>query len=389
MPAPLQPSAADVASGGILPLDHEKACLVGRVWVDTGAPGPRVAALRDDKLIDLSGLAPTMAHLLDGTDIKARVEAHSGPVLGTIQEFLDRRALLAPCDLQAVKASGVTFIASAIERVIEERCQGAREQAGPHRQSLRDKLEFSLIDIVPGSARASEVKDKLIKAGLWSQYLEVAIGPDPEIFTKAQPMSSVGCGADIGVHPDSQWNNPEPEIVLAISPAGEAVGATLGNDVNLSDVESRSALLLGKAKDNNASCAIGPFIRLFDDDFRLADIRTAEVTVTISGADGFETAGVNTMNAMSRAPQSLVAATIGNFHQYPDGLMLFLGTTFTPTCDRETIGGGFTHREDDHVRIESPRLGALENRVTTSDRAPPWRYGVRDLMRSLAARQLL
>src|SRR5690606_27366505 len=107
-------------------------------------------------------------------------------------------------------------------------------------------------------------------AGVWSQYLEVAIGKDAEIFTKTQPMASVGFGAQIGIHPESHWNNPEPEVVLAVARTGKIRGATLGNDVNLRDYEGRSALLLGEAKDQNASCAIGPFIRLFDETFSLA-----------------------------------------------------------------------------------------------------------------------
>ncbi|PQA89404.1 fumarylacetoacetate hydrolase family protein [Hyphococcus luteus] len=381
--------APELSANTILPVDRSDAALVGRVWIDGPTPGPRITAVRDDMLIDLSEITPTMADLLDRSDAVECVKTYKGAILGSIQCFLDKGALLAPCDLQAIKAAGVTFVSSAIERVIEEQCQGRSERAGEIRNTLRTALGNALQEVVPGSLQARDLKKFLTEKQLWSQYLEVAIGPDPEIFTKAQPMSAVGCGADVGVHRQSQWNNPEAEIVLAISSAGSIVGASLGNDVNLRDIESRSALLLGKAKDNNASCAIGPFIRLFDNRFRLDDVRSAEVQVTITGADGFKETGVSSMGDMSRDPVALTEATIGPSHQYPDGLMLFLGTTYTPASDRIKKGGGFTHKIGDAVRIESPKLGALENRVTTSDLAPPWRYGVRELMRSLAARRLL
>jgi fumarylacetoacetate (FAA) hydrolase family protein len=276
-----------------------------------------------------------------------------------------------------------------IERVIEERAQGSSAAALGLRADLARAFGGSLKGLKPGSREADEARAVLTKNGLWSQYLEVGIGPDAEIFTKAQPMSAVGCGAAIGLHPKSKWNNPEPEIVLAVSSSGTIVGASLGNDVNLRDFEGRSALLLSKAKDNNASCAIGPFVRLFDETFSLDDVRNAEVSLRVEGEDNFVADGINSMRAISRDPADLVGQMMGAEHQYPDGAMLFLGTMYVPTKDRGAIGEGFTHREGDIVRVSSPKLGALINRVTTSDRAPPWSFGVRALMRSLAARGLL
>jgi fumarylacetoacetate (FAA) hydrolase family protein len=371
----------------ILPDDFYAGVLVGRLWVDGPLPGPRTVVLREDGLFDLSSLAPTLSDIFDLAGPADSVRAHIGMRLGSLETAINESCLLAPCDLQAIKAAGVTFAASLVERVIEERAKGDPAAAAKVREELKGVFG-DIGSLKPGSPEAAEAKALLQREGLWSQYLEVGIGPDAEVFTKAQPMSAVGYGAEIGLHPKSSWNNPEPEIVLACSSRGEIVGASLGNDVNLRDFEGRSALLLSKAKDNNASCAIGPFVRLFDASFSLDDVRAAEISLTVEGADNFRLEGLSSMAKISRDPLDLVAQTLNENHQYPDGLMLFLGTLFAPTQDRDTPGEGFTHKLGDRVLIRSAKLGALVNRVTTADVAPPWTFGVRALMRSLAARGL-
>ncbi|HEX2593191.1 MAG TPA: fumarylacetoacetate hydrolase family protein [Rhizomicrobium sp.] len=378
-----------LSSNEILPVDGTAGTLVGRVWVSGAQAGPRTVVLRADGLYDLSGLAATLADLFDMPDAAKKVRAHKGEKLCTLDDALKAGTLLAPCDLQAVKAAGVTFADSLVERVIEERAKGDAAASLRLRGELSKAFGGSLRGLKPGSPEAMQAKEVLIRDGLWSQYLEVGIGPDAEVFTKAQPMSAVGCGALIGLHPKSHWNNPEPEVVLAVNARGEIVGASLGNDVNLRDFEGRSALLLSKAKDNNASCSIGPFVRLFDETFSLDDVRGADVAVHVQGEDQFTVEGTNSMRQISRDPADLVATTIGKEHQYPDGFMLFLGTMFVPTKDRGKAGEGFTHKEGDVVRVSSPKLGALINTVTTSDQAPPWEFGTRALMKSLAARGLL
>jgi fumarylacetoacetate (FAA) hydrolase family protein len=372
-----------ISARDVLPEDWVDAVLVGRLWF---GGGPIPVVFRNGDLYDLSALALTLSELFDLPDPATRVRDHRGVRRGSFEPALLGDKLLAPCDLQAIKAAGVTFADSLIERIIEERAKGDPTAATALRKELTTALGGSLVGLEPGSPAAAEAKSVLVKQGLWSQYLEVGIGPDAEIFTKAQPMSTVGCCAKIGLHPKSEWNNPEPEIVLAVSSRGEIVGASLGNDVNLRDFEGRSALLLSKAKDNNASCAIGPFVRLFDAAFTLDDVRGADVHLRVEGPDQFVVEGVNSMRHISRDPADLVRATIGETHQYPDGVMLFLGTMFVPTKDRKAPGEGFTHVVGDVVRIASPRLGALINEVTTSDQAPPWSFGVRSLMAWLAQR---
>jgi fumarylacetoacetate (FAA) hydrolase family protein len=370
--------------------------LIGRIW-DPHAAGPSVVAIRDGRVVDITSReAPLVRDICEMDDPAGYVRAAAGRDIGAVEDLvaapvgdLSVRHLLAPCDLQAVKACGVTFAGSMVERVIEERAAGDPARAEAIRARVGAAIGDSLRNIRPGSPEAMAVKAALISEGLWSPYLEVGIGPDAEVFSKAQVLSSVGHGAEVGLHPVSKWNNPEPEIVLTVSSTGRIVGATLGNDVNLRDVEGRSALLLSKAKDNNASCAIGPFIRLFDEGFTLEDVRRAELSLTVEGEDGFVLRGRSSMAQISRDPEDLVAQTVGRHHQYPDGLMLFLGTLFAPTEDRGEPGAGFTHKLGDVVTIAAPGLGALRNRVALSTACPEWTFGVRALMTNLAARGLI
>ncbi|MBO9477879.1 fumarylacetoacetate hydrolase family protein [Shimia sp. R11_0] len=355
--------------------------------VERPGVGPCVVTLRDGEVMDITSKeAPTVRDILERDDAATYTRTAPGTALGPLNAG---HAWLAPCDLQAVKACGVTFAGSMVERVIEEQAAGDPAKAEAIRDRIGARIGDSLSNIVPGSEAAEEVKQALIAEGLWSQYLEVGIGPDAEVFSKAQVLSSVGHGADVGLHPISTWNNPEPEVVLAVTSQGEIKGATLGNDVNLRDVEGRSALLLSKAKDNNASCAIGPMIRLFDETFSLNDVRKADLTLTVAGTDGFILNGHSSMSQISRDPADLVRQTIGRHHQYPDGLMLFLGTLFAPTQDRDTPGGGFTHKLGDVVTIANDQLGALTNTVRLSTECDEWRFGASQLMRNLAQRGLL
>jgi fumarylacetoacetate (FAA) hydrolase family protein len=367
----------------MLPEDVENAILAGRLLLDAG---PTPVVIRNGAVQDVSRVAPTVADLMDLPD-PTRVE---GEHLFAIDELdrIESSRFLAPIDLQAVKAAGVTFAVSAVERVIEERARGDYRQAAEIRDRLEQRIGGAIRSVVPGSDGAARLKEALIEDGLWSQYLEVAIGPDAEIFTKTAPLASVGWGAEIGVRSDSSWNNPEPEVVLVVNNRGEIRGATLGNDVNLRDFEGRSALLLSKAKDNNASCAIGPFVRLFNGNFTLDDVRSAVVELEIDGPDGFRLQGQSRMSEISRDPEEL-ARQAQSEHHYPDGFALFLGTLFAPTKDRDEPGRGFTHKIGDEVRISTPRLGTLANIVSTSRDAPAWEFGTRALMRNLASRGLL
>lgn len=369
-----------------LPSDWRQGRFLGRV--DLG-DGPVPILIDGGDVFDMSRVAPTVAELVAADALDA-----SGESLGALERMeigtgADARVrLLAPIDLQCVKAAGVTFAVSALERVIEERARGDASQAAEVRTRLEERIGGSLRRVEPGSQAATELKAALIEDGMWSQYLEVAIGPDAEIFSKCPPLAALGWGAEIGVRSDSTWNNPEPEVVLLCTPEGRAVGATLGNDVNLRDFEGRSALLLSKAKDNNASTAIGPLIRLFDDGFTMADVRTAEVSLRIEGEDGYVLDGTSSMREISRDPEELARQAMSE-HQYPDGFVLFLGTLFAPTQDRDEPGRGFTHKPGDRVTIATPALGRLVNRVTTSKAADPWTFGIGALMRNLADRGLL
>ncbi|MEO6012000.1 MAG: fumarylacetoacetate hydrolase family protein [Devosia sp.] len=383
-------------SDGILPVSGT---LVGRAQVP-GFSYPRVVTVRAGRMIDITGKdAPTTRDACEKPDPAAYVAAAPGTDIGAAADIVansssDKFApqlpfLISPIDLQAVKAAGVTFVVSLLERVIEEQARGDKARADALRGEITTLIGTDLSKLVPGSDAAMKVKQTLISRGVWSQYLEVGIGPDPEIFTKCQPMASVGPGADVGVLPISEWNNPEPEIALVVASSGAIVGATLGNDVNLRDVEGRSALLLGKAKDNNASASLGPMIRLFDAGFSIADVKAAEIALNVTGEDGFVLEGSSSMNQISRAPESIVAAATGRHHQYPDGFVIYLGTMFAPVKDRGGAGKGFTHKPNDIVTISTPALGSLKNRVRLATECAPWTYGASHLLRDLGKAGLL
>ncbi len=393
----------NLSAARILPADAERATLIGRAWVPGRMGGPSPVVIAGGGVYDLARVAPTVSELLNSRDpVKmARESVKSGwaRALGEIADLIsnshaDRRDpgkayLLAPCDLQALRACGVTFIASMLERVIEEQAKGDPLKSDEIRRSIGAEIGTELKSVKPGSAEAMRLKESLVRRNLWSQYLEVGIGPDAEVFNKSQPMSAVGVGAEIGIRADSSWNNPEPEVVLAINRAGKVVGAALGNDVNLRDFEGRSALLLGKAKDNNASCAIGPFIRLFDERYGIDDLRKTRIHVDVLGPEGYQLSGESHLANISRDPLDLASQAVNRTHQYPDGVMLFLGTQFAPTKDRGEKGKGFTHKLGDIVSIRADALGMLVNRVNHSDKVAPWTFGINDLMRNLAGRGLL
>ncbi|WP_434568744.1 fumarylacetoacetate hydrolase family protein [Pseudomonas sp. Z3-8] len=381
-----------------LPVDCLAGTLIGRAWVPGRIAGPSPIVLRSDGVFDLSERFATLSDLLEAPSPLTAVRQTPGTFIASVDALLAntgmhadpaRPFLLPPLDLQVIKAAGVTFAASMIERVIEEQAGGDAARAEAVRATVHSVIGDNLRSIVPGSEQAMRLKAFLIEQGMWSQYLEVGIGPDAEIFTKAPVLAAVGSGSQIGIHPASQWNNPEPEVVLAVNSRGQIHGATLGNDVNLRDIEGRSALLLSKAKDNNASCAIGPFIRLFDEHFSLDDVRACEVDLQVHGEDGYHLHGCSSMSQISRDPQDLAGQTLNANHQYPDGFLLFLGTLFAPTEDRDHAGSGFTHKLGDRVSISSPLLGSLHNQVTHSCEAAPWTFGVGALLRNLAARGLL
>jgi len=380
-------------------MDYPDGILVGRARVP-GHDHPRIVTVRDGDLLDITakGLA-TVRDIAESGRAAEHVRSAPGVSLGSAQAELANSvaanhdasvpSLLSPIDLQAIKASGVTFVVSLLERVIEEQARGDKSRADALRSEILDLIGMDLSELVPGSDAAIKVKAALMEKGVWSQYLEVGIGPDAEIFTKGQPMSAVGYGAEVGLHPSSSWNNPEPEVALLVTSAGAIIGATLGNDVNLRDVEGRSALLLGKAKDNNASASLGPFVRLFDGDFTLETIKQSEIALRVEGEDGFVLEGHSSMSQISRTPESLVAATLGAHHQYPDGLVLYLGTMFAPVQDRGGAGMGFTHKLGDVVSISTSSLGTLSNTVNLSTKCPPWTYGSSHLLRDLAKADLL
>ena len=387
-----------------LPKDFAVGTWIGRAWLPkamsaSGVAGPHLITIRSGTAMDITHHFNTLSSLIrcnNPTDEVSRIDGRLicdiGELLnnslfhklGKVPEEADIPFLLAPNDIQAVKACGVTFALSLIERVIEEKAQGDKNRALEIRDLINSVVGANLAGLAPGSAQALALKEELINEGIWSQYLEVGIGPDAEVFTKAQPLSSITTGAQLGVLATSDWNNPEPEIALLVTPNAQIVGATLGNDVNLRDYEGRSALLLGKAKDQNGSCCLGPLIRLFDGSFGIDDVLKAEVSLSIAGEDGFVLQGVNKMNQISRHPEDIVEQVCNRSHQYPDGLMLFLGTMFAPAEDREEAGSGFTHKVGDRVEISSPKLGKLVNWVNYCHEIPEWRYGLTDLMQFIA-----
>jgi len=390
-----------------LPDECREGTWLGRAWLPASfAPsniaGPHVITVRDGQVIELSDCFDSIADITRHPTPTAAVQNATGVSICSLNTLLENSlfyklpadirksqqpSLLAPNDIQAIKACGVTFVASLIERVIEEKALGNPSKAEEIRAVVHAAIGDNLKDIEPGSPQTEILKAKLIAQGIWSAYLEVGIGPDVEVFTKSQPMSAIPCGSQLGVLETSQWNNPEPEVAFLVSPQGSFLGAALANDVNLRDYEGRSSLLLGKAKDQNGSCPIGPMFRLFDDSYSLDDAANTEVNLSIVGEDGFCSTGENRMSEISRSVDSIIKQVCNGSHQYPDGIAIMLGTMFAPTEDRGEEGMGFTHKVGDRVEISSPKLGKLVNWVNYCHEIPEWSYGIADFVEFTVAKK--
>lgn len=416
---PLHLSLEKMSIEATLPADWKEGSFIGRVWrSDIQPEGPSVVALdKDGYLVDITTSFPTVSKLCNQEDpaaaMREALERNKGNRIGRFSEILantplhaqkkGKPYLISPADLQAVKAAGVTFADSLIERSVEKLAGGDPAKADNIRKDIhaviRGKMglaetdEIDLSKMKPGSPQALELRDYLIDKGLQKSYLEVGLGPDAEIFTKAQPMATVGHGAHAGVHPGSKWNNPEPEVVMVAGKSGKAVGAALGNDVNCRDIEGESELKLGECKDQNASATMGPLIRLFDKSFTLDDVRTMDVGLEVSNAeDGYKVDAVSSMSKISRDPQNELLAQTFAHHQYPDGALLYCGTMFAAAMvprDKEHPEKGFTHKYGDVVTITSSKLGSVTNVMQSADLCPKWEVGAGALMENLAERGLL
>jgi len=379
----------------VLPSDGYAGTLVGRALFPGVFPGPCVVAIREDGVHNISGTVPTMAQLLNAPNPLATLQRalRNCVYLGPLESLLENSTpsthdplkpyLLTPIDLQAVKAVGLTFVNGLLQRFADDN-GGAATVA-----KMEKAAGVALGKILPGSEEAARLRTALMEDGLWNDTLEVGFGPDVELFTKAQPLSAVGTGAEIAVLPTSKQTFAEPEVVLMLNADGKICGATLGCDMTARDVEARSLLLLGRAKDQNATCAVGPFIRLFDQTFSLPNVQGMNLTYAFEGADDAVFTDTGSMDQIGRGLITLARQVVNEHHGYPDGVALFTGCMFKAPSSRGASDTPFTHQVGDVVIIKASPLGTLINRVNTTDKVRPWSFGMSDLMANLANRQLL
>jgi len=173
----------------------------------------------------------------------------------------------------------------------------------------------------------------------------------PELFFKANGWRVVGHGAPIRVRADSQWDVPEPELVLVVAADGGIVGYATGNDVSSRSIEGENPLYLPQAKVYDGSCAIGPGIRLCDVD-TMRDLPIA-LEIHRNGSAAFS--GSTRTSQIKRGLEELAGWLLRELRQ-PGGVFLFTGTGIVP-------GEDFTLRSGDVVRIDIDGL-TLENPVS-------------------------
>jgi 2-dehydro-3-deoxy-D-arabinonate dehydratase len=195
-------------------------------------------------------------------------------------------------------------------------------------------------------ARMEEAKS----AGGGNFYDRVYNAERPELFFKSAPHRVVGSGEKVAIRSDAKWSVPEPELAVFVSPAGNVLGYTIGNDMSSRDIEGENPLYLPQAKVYDRSCSLGPGILVTSGPLPpLTEIRL-EIR---RGQKIF--AGSTPLSNMKRDVKTLIDYLYRD-NSFPNGCFLLTGTGIVPP-------DSFTLLHGDEIRITIDPIGTLVNFV--------------------------